>query len=67
MVSEILLRRRFDIESMMREINLLWDAFFLKKPKRKVEREWRRFCCIDVSEDKVIGVKIKQGEERAKK
>ncbi len=35
MVLEIPVERRFDIESMMREMDLLWNAFFLKRPARK--------------------------------
>ncbi len=58
MVSEIPLRRRFDVERMLREMDLLWNAFFLKRPVRKVQRERARSLSIDVSETKEIVLKI---------
>ncbi len=57
MVLEIPLRRRFDVESMIREMDLLWDTFFLKGPTRKVRKERRCFLSIDLTEAKEIAVK----------
>ena len=47
MVSEISAWKIFDLERMIREMDVLWDIF-LETPRKKVKQE-RKFSFIDVS------------------